>query len=124
MSKDFDELMEFFGIQRGVDEIDDLLDAIEEENKKNQLLENEDEEELDGMEGLTPMEGASAGDEEIEGRALEPMGPSDESANAAELDELQNTHTGSHIEVDDQKFVNDPKLMAEAVRTMMNKEDE
>jgi len=36
---------------------------------------------------------------------------------------IDNKNFGRHIIIDDKKIVNDPKLMAQAVRTMMNKEE-
>ncbi len=38
------------------------------------------------------------------------------------LKEQSTSSLGKHIIVNDKKIINDPKLMAEAVRTMMNKE--
>lgn len=42
----------------------------------------------------------------------------------SKADKLSSSSLGKHIIVDDKKIINDPKLMAEAVRTMMNKKEE
>ena len=39
------------------------------------------------------------------------------------IKKVQKTALGDHIIINDTKLANDPKLMAEAVRTMMNKEE-
>lgn len=92
-------------------------DVIEKENEQNTSADNIDTIVDEVPEEITDISDISIPRNEEESRE---MGIKEE---YKKVEKLSKSSMGKHIIVNDKKIINDPKLMAEAVRTMMNKEE-